>query len=210
MLAPKDFLESLRQNGLSFFTGVPDSLLKDLCAYITDTTSQGDHIIAANEGNAIAIAAGYHIATGKVPVVYMQNSGLGNAVNPLTSLASCDVYGIPILLLIGWRAEPGIPDEPQHKQMGRIQNKLLETLEIPYSVLDSSITKTTRTIKKACLHLKANSTPYALLVPKGVFEEYKLKQNTRIEVELSREQAIETLLAFVKEDDVIVSTTRAV
>lgn len=207
MLDPKDFIEILKKNEITFFTGVPDSLLRDICAYITDHAKAENHVIAANEGNAIAVAAGHYLATGKIPVVYMQNSGLGNAVNPLTSLASRDVYGIPILLLIGWRAEPGIPDEPQHKQMGRIQNKLLETLEIPYSILDSSLTRTNSTIEKACAHFKTTSSPYAVLVPKGIFQEYALKSKTEQKHELSREQAIEMLLPFIQENDVVVSTT---
>jgi len=100
MIAPKDFYEYLKQSGINFFTGVPDSLLKDFCAYVTDNTNEKNNIIAANEGNAVALAAGYHLATGKFGLVYMQNSGEGNAVNPLTSLADSDVYSIPMLLII--------------------------------------------------------------------------------------------------------------
>ena len=111
---PKEFLEVLQKNGVNFFTGVPDSLLKDFCAYISDHSDPKNHIIAANEGSAIATAVGYHLATNKIPLVYLQNSGLGNLVNPLMSLAHRKVYGIPMILLIGWRGEPGKKDEPQH------------------------------------------------------------------------------------------------
>jgi sulfopyruvate decarboxylase TPP-binding subunit len=100
--------------GIDFFAGVPDSLLKDFCGYAADHMRADKHIIAANEGGAVAVATGYHLATGKVPLVYLQNSGLGNTINPLLSLAAADVYSIPMLMLIGWRGEPGKRDEPQH------------------------------------------------------------------------------------------------
>ena len=129
MISPQRFYELLQKNGIDFFTGVPDSLLKDFCAYVEDNTPKDKHIITANEGGAIALASGYHLATGKIPLVYMQNSGHGNAINPLTSLADKDVYSIPMILLIGWRGEPGNQDEPQHIKQGRIMIKLLESLD---------------------------------------------------------------------------------
>ena len=123
-------------HGVDFFTGVPDSLLKNICAYITDHASAGKHIIAANEGTAVGIAAGYYMASGKLPLVYMQNSGLGNTVNPLLSLADEKVYSLPILLMVGWRGEPGTKDEPQHKKQGEVTLDLLEAMKIPYIILD--------------------------------------------------------------------------
>ena len=135
MIDTKAFYDTLIANGLDFFAGVPDSLLKNLCACIKENTPDNRNIIAANEGNAIAIASGYHIATGKLGVVYMQNSGLGNTVNPLLSLADEDVYRIPMLLIVGWRGEPGVKDEPQHKKQGKLTLPLLETMGIPYWVL---------------------------------------------------------------------------
>ena len=131
VIEPAAFHDALQRNGLSFFAGVPDSLLKDLCAYITDHVPADDHVITANEGAAVALAAGYHLATGQTAVVYLQNSGTGNAVNPLLSLADPAVYAIPMLLLIGWRGEPGVTDEPQHVTQGRIQERLLEAIEVP-------------------------------------------------------------------------------
>ena len=112
MINCRKFYESLEKIGVEIFTGVPDSLLKDFCAYVTDNTELSRNIITANEGNAIAVAAGHYLATGRYGMVYMQNSGLGNAINPLTSLADPEVYSIPMLLLVGWRAEPGRHDEP--------------------------------------------------------------------------------------------------
>ena len=119
MISPKSFYEHLLKHDISFFTGVPDSLLKNLCFYISDHAKKR-HIIAANEGNAIALAIGYYLSSNKVPMIYLQNSGLGNIINPLLSLADKDVYSIPMLLVIGWRGKPGVKDEPQHKKQGRV------------------------------------------------------------------------------------------
>ena len=105
MISPSRFFNELKSRDVDFFTGVPDSLLKNLCAYITDNLPASQHIIAANEGGAVALAAGYYLASGRIPVVYMQNSGLGNTVNPLMSLTDKLVYNIPVLLIIGWRGE---------------------------------------------------------------------------------------------------------
>ena len=134
-ISPKDFFESLTKRNVEFFTGVPDSLLKQFCLCIDNNIPEEQHVIAANEGNAIALAAGYHLATGKLPMVYMQNSGLGNAVNPILSLCDPDVYSIPMLLLIGWRGEPGVKDEPQHIKQGKIQLDLLQAMDIPYKII---------------------------------------------------------------------------
>ena len=136
MISPKRFYDYLIENQVEFFTGVPDSLLKDICAYITDNTSSKNNIIAANEGNAVGLAAGYHMATGKIPMVYMQNSGFGNTVNPLLSLADKEVYNIPLLLMIGWRGEG--KDEPQHVKQGRVTNDLLDAMGVPYLILDEN------------------------------------------------------------------------
>ena len=130
---PVKFFQQIIKHKINFFTGVPDSLLKHFCLCIDDNVSKNNHVIAANEGNAIALAAGYHLATGKLPLVYMQNSGLGNTINPLLSLCDPDVYSIPMLLIIGWRGEPGVKDEPQHVKQGRIQLDLLKTMDIQIS-----------------------------------------------------------------------------
>ncbi|MDE6157110.1 MAG: phosphonopyruvate decarboxylase, partial [Muribaculaceae bacterium] len=136
MVNPNSFVSHLVSLGIDFFAGVPDSLLKSLCAYIQDNISADKNIIAANEGGAMALAAGHYLASGKPGVVYMQNSGIGNAVNPLLSLTDSDVYAIPALLIIGWRGEPGVKDEPQHVKQGKVTIPLLETMGIAYQVLD--------------------------------------------------------------------------
>lgn len=137
MISPEKFFNLLKDNGINFFTGVPDSLLKDFCAYVTDNVSEEGHVINSNEGAAVALASGYYLSTGKPGLVYMQNSGLGNSVNPLLSLSDKEVYSIPLLMLIGWRGEPGKKDEPQHKKQGRVMLKMLEAMEIPFEIINS-------------------------------------------------------------------------
>src|SRR3989344_547956 len=175
MISSSYFFNLLQQHNFSFYTGVPDSLLKDFCAYVTENDSPENHILAANEGNAIALAAGYHLATGKAGVVYLQNSGLGNCINPLTSLTDKEIYSLPLLLLIGWRAEPGKKDEPQHKKMGKIMLPLLETLEISYGILPDNEQEVKEAMQRAAQHLNTTKTSYALIVRDGIFEAYSLK-----------------------------------
>lgn len=199
MVSPKEFIDQLRAAGVDYFVGVPDSLLKDVLSYIDEHVPRTQHITAANEGNAIGIAAGYNLATGKVPCVYMQNSGLGNAVNPLTSLADQEVYSIPMLLIIGWRGEPDVKDEPQHKKQGRITPALLDTLEIPYT---TDLTKVGEMVEFA----RADSSPVALLVQANSFEAYKGKVPTSL-LTCTREAAIEEILGAIEKDAIVVSTT---
>ena len=203
------FFSSLKHAGVEFFSGVPDSLLKDICAYITDNTSSENHIISANEGNAISIAIGYHLATKKVPLVYLQNSGLGNIINPLLSLADPDVYSIPMILLIGWRGEPGVNDEPQHIKQGKVTTDLLNVMKVPYEVLSSETTseEADQIVKKIVRKAGNLNTPYALLVKKRAFESYKLKLDKYYERDLFREEVIEIIINELNPDDIVVSTT---
>ncbi|MEO8666059.1 MAG: phosphonopyruvate decarboxylase [Ignavibacteria bacterium] len=207
MISAKDFFEILQRNNINFYTGVPDSLLKDFCAYVTDNVSAEDHIINSNEGAAIALASGCYIATGEPALVYMQNSGLGNAINPLLSLADPEVYSIPMLLMIGWRGEPGKKDEPQHKKQGRVMLKMLEAMEIPYDIINGSSEKIDETIAGACNYIKEKNSPHALIISEGTFEEYLLQKDISSSYPLSREEAIEIILSNISANDVIVSTT---
>ena len=204
MIAPKAFIERLRTKGIEFFAGVPDSLLKNLCAYITENVSRENNIIAANEGGAVALAAGYHLATGKTGCVYMQNSGEGNAVNPLLSLMDADVYRIPLLLVIGWRGEPGMHDEPQHVKQGKVTLSLLDAMGIKYAVLDEKWEKQT---DEALRVIKETNGIYALIVRKGTFEEYKLQNQVSSDWVLGREEAIQIVVDKLRKDDIVVSTT---
>ncbi|UTY30775.1 phosphonopyruvate decarboxylase [Treponema putidum] len=207
MIRPQFFYELLKENGTDFFTGVPDSLLKNFCAYLTDTAASKNHIIAANEGCAVGLAAGHYFATGRVPLVYMQNSGMGNTVNPLLSLADKEVYSVPLLLIIGWRGEPGVHDEPQHIKQGRVTCSLLDAMEIPYSILSDKEEEAKLQLEKAYSHIKASSSPYAVVVRKGIFDSYTLKTNEAVPAEISREQAIEQIILNAPLNAVFVSTT---
>ena len=207
MIRPQFFYELLKENGTGFFTGVPDSLLKSFCAYLTDTAGSKNHIIAANEGCAVGLAAGHYFATGAVPLVYMQNSGLGNTVNPLLSLADREVYSVPLLLVIGWRGEPNVHDEPQHIKQGRVTCSLLDAMEIPYCILSDEEAEAKLQLEKAYSHIKASSSPYAVVVRKGIFDSYKLKTNEAVPAEMSREEAIEKIILNAPPNACFVSTT---
>ncbi len=138
-----------KKNDITFFSGVPDSTFKDWMKFLADEHGNRlTNIIACNECEATANAAGYHLATGKIGVVYMQNAGEGKTINPLTSLCDPEVYSIPALLMIGWRGEPGKPDEPQHKKMGRVMIPLLEILEIPYKILPNEVEEAEKVIEE--------------------------------------------------------------
>lgn len=207
MISPKRFFDELKGHQIDFYTGVPDSLLKNLCAYITDNLPKDRHIIAANEGGAVGLAAGYHLATGHIPVVYMQNSGLGNTVNPLMSLTDKLVYNIPVLLVIGWRGEPGVKDEPQHRKQGLVTLPLLETMGIKYEILADDESLLPEQIGRAVAHMQATKEAFALVVKKGTFDTYKLQSASVHPFTLSRERAIDLVAGSVSAHDVIVSTT---
>jgi len=204
MIEPKLFIEQLQQGGVEFFAGVPDSLLKNFCAYLTDHVSGNDHIIAANEGGAVGLATGYHLATGKIGCVYMQNSGEGNIVNPMLSIVDKDVYNIPMLLLIGWRGEPGVHDEPQHVKQGKVTLGLLDAMGYPYEVLDDNWEAQ---VAKALKTIAQTNEPYALVIRKGTFEDYTLQNVVGNDCPMSREEAIKTVVDKLRDDDVVVATT---
>ena len=202
-----DFYKELIKNGVDFFSGVPDSLLKELCLCIDENISDDKHLIAANEGNAISLAAGHYLATKSTPVVYMQNSGIGNAINPLLSLCDEDVYAIPMLLIIGWRGEPGIKDEPQHLKQGKVQIELIKSLGIPYEILSSEDDDYKTKIYKSIENARSKSSPTILLVKKGTFEKsINQKKNNQIDL-MIREEALKIILKNIDNDAVIVSTT---
>ena len=209
MISPKYFYDSLIANGTDFFAGVPDSLLKNFCAYITDNAPADKHIISANEGSATALATGYHFATGKIPLIYMQNSGEGNMINPLLSIVDPDVYSVPMMIVIGWRGEPGVHDEPQHIKQGKVTCDLLDAMKIPYSILgaDNCNKCLDKALAKAYEYIKANNAPYALVIKKGTFEDYALQNNTTVEADMSREEAIEKIMLSAPETAAFVSTT---
>ena len=207
MLDPEQFFACLQQHEVSFFTGVPDSLLKDFCACVTQKAPENQHIISANEGGAVALAVGYHLATGNIPLVYFQNSGLGNIINPLLSLADPDVYAIPILFVIGWRGEPDVHDEPQHKKQGRVMLSMLDSMEIPYSIVNPEMEQAEATIKQALHTARETHGPYALIIRKGTFSPFQLQEPQALSMELTREAAIHHILDELGDEDIVVSTT---
>lgn len=206
-ISPQAFFEILQKNQIEFFTGVPDSLLKSICAFITDNVASHNHIIAANEGGAIALAMGAYFANQKIPLVYMQNSGLGNTINPLLSLADPAIYAIPMLLMIGWRGQPGVKDEPQHVKQGRVMLDMLKSMEIPYCVLSSDLNEMQNQLLNAIATAKKQSAPYALIIEKDLFVEYKLQKESANTAPLTREAAIECVIDQLDAQDLIVSTT---
>ena len=206
MIRCQDFVDWLVALGVDFYAGVPDSLLKSVCFCMADCA--GDkHVVAANEGAAVALACGYHLATGKVPLVYLQNSGQGNTINPLLSLAHRDVYSIPLLLLIGWRGEPGTKDEPQHVKQGKVTVSLLETMDIPHRVLAPEPEAARPCVDELLAIAAAESRPVALMVRNDTFEPYKPSDQPAGDFQMTREQAIEGIVSVLGETDAIVSTT---
>ena len=206
MIRPEFFIEALREKGIDCFAGVPDSLLKNICAYITDHFDAEHNIIAANEGAAVGLAAGHYLATGQPACVYMQNSGEGNIINPLASLTDQEVYNIPVLLLIGWRGRPGVHDEPQHVKQGKVTTGLLNVMGVNYEVLSKEEDKAAKQIEKAAKAL-ANKEVFALVIEKDTFEDYKLQNVEVNNLTMTREEAIQTVAAALGEKDCIVSTT---
>ena len=208
MIKPADFCAVLESCDFDFFTGVPDSLLKDLLAYITTHYPDDAHVIAANEGNAVALASGHYLATGKPAVVYMQNSGIGNAVNPLLSLADELVYSIPMLLIIGWSGEPGKKrDEPQHAKQGEVTLALLEAMGIEYELLNSESTNFDSKVVEVVSRMNNSSRPVSLVISAGTFEGFELGVSSESIFEMSREDAIERIVEHLSSNDLVVSTT---
>jgi phosphonopyruvate decarboxylase len=207
MVRPDFFVNTLKEHGIDFYAGVPDSLLKNICAYITDNLPAEQNIIAANEGGAMGIAAGYHLATGKVPVVYMQNSGEGNIINPLASLTDKEVYNIPVLLVIGWRGRPGVKDEPQHVKQGKVTTGLLNVMGINYAILPKDEAEAAKQIKMAVDYMKATNECYALVIEKDTFDAYKLQNVEKNELTMTREEAIQKVASNIEDSACIVSTT---
>ena len=197
--------------GADYYTGVPDSQLKALCNYLANTygIDPQHHVIAANEGNAAALAAGYHLATGKVPVVYMQNSGEGNIINPAASLLNREVYAIPVVFVIGWRGEPGVHDEPQHIYQGQVTLKLLEDMGIEYMVLSKETTKEELAQKMAHFRtLLEQGEDVAFVVRKGALT-YDGPVHYENDNLMSREEIIGHIVSVTGEDPIISTTGKA-
>ncbi|TKG96955.1 phosphonopyruvate decarboxylase [Puteibacter caeruleilacunae] len=206
MIDPKKCLEVLKENGINFYTGVPDSTLTNFTACLAAQTTTFEHITAANEGAAIGLAVGSHLASGDVSFVYMQNSGIGNAVNPLLSLADKMVYQIPMILMIGWRGEPGVKDEPQHTKQGAVTLELLESMRIPFEILSEDEQTAFKQIEYTVVQARKNRCPHALVVRPSLFEKYDPKKAEN-NYSMSREDALHIITDQLKNDALVVATT---
>ena len=204
------FIAQLQRIASSHFLGVPDSQLKALCNYLYKNCGiSSDHIIAANEGNCTALAAGYYLATGKVPVVYMQNSGLGNVVNPVASLLNDKVYGIPCVFVIGWRGEPGLKDEPQHIFQGAVTLDLLKVMDIASFVVRKDTTEQELAAQMAEFQLLlAAGKSVAFVIAKEALT-YDEKVSFKNDFTMTREEVIRHITAFSGEDPIVSTTGKA-
>lgn len=202
------FVEQIHKLGIETVIGVPDSALKPFCDYMNRNGEEFvHHYVPANEGAAVGLAIGSYLATGKASCVYMQNSGIGNTVNPLTSLANGAVYGIPMLLVIGWRGEPQTKDEPQHKFMGNVTTQMLKLLEVDYGIIgsDTSEEELDKIFAKAKMTL-ADKRQFAIVVRRGCFDDGE-SESYQNSYTLGREEAIREIILNINEEDVLVSTT---
>ena len=216
MIDSYQFLDHLTARGLRFFSGVPDSVLSGLCAGMNNRLPATDHVVAPNEGAAIALGAGHYLATGTPAVIYLQNAGLGNIVNPVVSLVSPGVYGMPMLLIIGWRGETydedgttaQLPDEPQHQVQGRITLGQLELMDIPYEVLDRGRQEWRKSVDRMIDRLRTDNGPAALVVRKDTFSKVALPKSAQAgAARLNREEAISCCLKSLPETVPVVATT---
>jgi phosphonopyruvate decarboxylase len=212
MIDPARFVDHLSELGIELFTGVPDSLLKQLNAQVMHAVPRERHVIAANEGASVGIAIGHYLRTGAPALVYLQNSGFGNTVNPLLSLADPDVYGVPMVLLVGWRGRPGVKDEPQHVKQGRIMTGILDALELPWSVLPTESDAAETCMTQAVETATSASTPYVVLVEKDTFADAPAgpagpTTGPRGDESSSRERALEALVDALGPETINVSTT---
>lgn len=210
MISPQRFVETVGEAGVDLFVGVPDSLLKAFSQHVMAELPRESHLITANEGAAVGVAMGHFLASGRPALVYLQNSGVGNAVNPLLSLADPEVYGVPMVVLVGWRGQPGVKDEPQHVKQGRVMVPMLEAMEVPHTVLPSDPAEAESVVKSAVSTALERRSPFVLLVEKGTFEpaggtlDFGLEGAERLP---TREDALGAVVAHVPVGAAIVSTT---
>ena len=204
MIKVNSLINLLKRNKSDFFTGVPDSVLKDLSTVLQKKNKQ-QHIIASNEGAAVSIGIGHYLSTNKIPTIYMQNSGLSNALNPLISIAHEKVYSIPLILIIGWRGSPRIKDEPQHNVKGKITEQILKLLNIKYTILRSvsDINKFDKQIKLA----KKKKSIVACLIEQGTLEKIKNTKKKKDFYNLDKELFLKSLLENLTNNTKIISST---
>ena len=204
MIKISSLINILKKNNSNFFTGVPDSVLKELSVFLQNKKKK-THIIATNEGSAVSIGIGHYLSTKKIPCVYMQNSGLSNALNPLISIAHHKVYSIPLILIIGWRGSPRLKDEPQHNVKGKITEKILKLLNIKYTIIRSN--KDLKKFDKQIKIAKKNKSIVACLIENGTLEKSKKIIKKKDYFNLDKELFFKTLLENIKSNTKIISST---
>ena len=206
MIKIYNLINILKKNSINFFTGVPDSVLKELSLYIS-SSKRNNHVIAVNEGSAVSIGIGYYLAKKKIPCIYMQNSGLSNAINPLISIADSKVYSIPLLLIIGWRGSPKFKDEPQHQTKGRITKKILELLKIKYVRVRNF--KDLKKLNNLIKYSKKSKSPVACLIENKTLEGNikKIQKFKSDKKKLNKEIFLLKLFEQVKTETRIISST---
>lgn len=204
MIQVKNLFKILKKNKIDFFTGVPDSILKNFSTFI-ENLKNNQHVIATNEGSAVSMGIGHYLSTKRTPCIYLQNSGLSNAINPLISIASKGVYSIPLFLMIGWRGSPSKPDEPQHKAKGKITLKLLKLLNIDYCIIrsDKDLIKLTKIIKKS----NKKKSIVACLIEKDILQIRNKKKNKNVNKFILRSEFIKEFLSLIPKNSRIISTT---
>jgi len=204
MILVENLINTLKKNKINFFTGVPDSILKDFSSYV-ESYSKNKHVITTNEGSAVSLGIGYYLSTKKIPCIYLQNSGLSNAINPLISIASKEVYAIPLFLMVGWRGAPKKPDEPQHIAKGKITPKLLKLLKIDFCVLRQE--KDLNNLKKIIKKANQKKSVVACLIEKGTL--YTKKKNKKFSNSrcIYRSEFIKEFLNLIPKKSKIISTT---
>lgn len=207
MIDPSRFVAALEAAGIDRFVGVPDSLMKGFSAALAADVPAARHVIAANEGNAVAVAMGHALASGRPALVYLQNSGLGNTVNPLLSLVDPEVYGVPMVLLIGWRGEPGVADEPQHVKQGRVTPAMLDAMEVPWQELHAGVGDVEGLVRRAVDGAVGREGPVAILVRKGAFGAADVDARVVAPDMPSREEALARVVAAIADGALVVSTT---
>jgi phosphonopyruvate decarboxylase len=206
MISCADFCQTLNRLGFDTAIGVPDSTFKGLISYFS-SQDVFRNVIASNECEAMGIGAGYYLAHKKPAMVYMQNSGFCKTLNPYTSMLSDDVYGVPVLMLVGWRGEPGKKDEPQHKMMGRIMIDLFNTMELDYDILDEA--GWPQQLQTAREYMNTHQRPYVIAIPKGMFDDYKIPDTPGAASKplMLREEAVNIIAGHISDNAVIISTT---
>ena len=202
MIKVNTLINLLKKNNTNFFTGVPDSVLKELSSYLKN---QRNHIIATSEGSAVSIGIGHYLSTKKIPCIYMQNSGLSNALNPLISIAHKKVYSIPLILIIGWRGSPKVKDEPQHNVKGKITREILKLLNIKYTILRSN--KDFKKFDKQIKHAKKNNTIVACLIEQGTLHKNSKSSSKKDFYSLDKEYFLKTLIKEIPTRSKVISST---